>query len=285
MKNLLLQMSFSGRLSIMDSETPFLASSSNSIIPLSIAQRTNVDGGRSTSQIHQVDRRPAPTTAATKYDPLSAKYQNRSHHHQPKRSGSLGGKNKQMFCPCGNIRSDFDSSFIVRRLAKDLLEARTNLKQQHAQINHTREQHEAQLTGLGGQLVDFERSLRKTERDLKTQLQQKDKKISEQVQIINFLVKKTGTKCRDIKDLCNEAVAKIPQIQPIENLPSSSSPTQHIVDMKEVGKNGGVILGDRMEEVGRSSEAIIVNVKHGTSNTKHQEKPTSNKTNQEGEEG
>merc|ERR1712001_768790 len=80
--------------------------------------------------------------------------------------------------------------------------------------------------------------------------------MGEQASIIEFLVKKTGTKCRDIKDLCNEAVAKIPQIQPIELLESVSDKNK---------KNISSTDNNTSNITRKSSERIIVNVKHDSS--------------------
>ena len=74
-----------------------------------------------------------------------------------------------------------------------------------------KEAHEAQLVALSRQLLELECGLRKRERELCADLQQRDRVIREQAHIIQFLTKKTGTKRSDILTLADEAVAKIPQ--------------------------------------------------------------------------
>ena len=74
-----------------------------------------------------------------------------------------------------------------------------------------KEAHEAQLVALSRQLLELECGLRKRERELCADLQQRDRVIREQAHIIQFLTKKTGTKHSDILTLADEAVAKIPQ--------------------------------------------------------------------------
>ena len=200
-------MSFSGRLSIVDSEphTESVASTSNSIIPLSIAQRINMESPSppTTTAIGNLHRLGHPSKPNAKYGSYaSSNIHDNFHSH--KYRGSTG-----------SVKTSIPSS-TVKKLAKELIETRAILNLQQIKAKTMREEHESQLRILCRQLLDLESGLRKTERELKIEIQHKDKKLKEQASLIELLVKKnSSTKCRDIKDLCDEAVAKIPQIQPI----------------------------------------------------------------------
>lgn len=226
-------MSFSGRLSIMDSEPPCGTSTSNSIIPLSIAQRSTM-GSSSPPLVTSYTR--GNRSSQRKDEPPKTK----------RRSNSF-------VCNCGHIVGNIDSSSTIKHLAKELLETRAELNNIQTQIKALRGAQESQLTVLCRQLLDLERGLRKTERNLNIKIQQKDKKIREQANIIEFLGKKTGTKCRDIKDLCKEAEAKIPQIQPV-------NPIENKSDEEEKSELSDETLANQINK--KSADTIIVNVKH-----------------------
>ena len=206
-------MSFSGRLSIMDSaEPPFVSSTTNSIIPLSIAQRTNMESPTGSWVNPLVSNQPNQKRDGNRKTDATF---NKSCHH--KHSHLQNSSNNLRHHQNTNNRDRVNLSSTVKLLAKELLDTRANLKLHQTQIKRMREERELQLTVLCRQLLEFESGLRKTERELKAKIQQKDNKINEQANIIEFLVKKSGTKSRNIKDLCNEAVAKIPQIQPVDD--------------------------------------------------------------------
>ena len=234
-------MSFSGRLSIVDSEPhESVTSTSNSIIPLSIAQRTNMESPspptmgignlkRLNSRSHQKENRirlPADVLNDQNYTPYHQSYK------------------KDL------MRLNEIPSSTVKSLAKELLDTRAHLNCQQIQARKMRKEHESQLKMLCRQLLNLESGLRKTEQELKAQIQEKDKKIQEQANIIEFLVKKSTTKSVDIKDLCEEAVAKIPQVQPLLDSDEAVS--------KENEKNLEMVQR-------RLSDTIIVNVKHDSS--------------------
>ena len=234
-------MSFSGRLSLIDSEPhESIASTSNSIIPLSIAQRINMES-------------PSPPTG------VGVNLRRLNNGLYQKQNGAnislnnLHDKNQTYHkkYKCDTIKSDIPIS-TVKKLAKELIETRAHLNVQHIQVRKMRDEHESQLKVLCRQLLNLESGLRKTERELKQDIQQKDKKIQEQENIIEFLVKKSNTKCRDIKDLCEEAVAKIPQIQPILDS------VEVVTDRNQSDSNASNIQR-------RLSDTIIVNVKHQVS--------------------
>ena len=244
-------MSFSGRLSIVDSEPhESIASTSNSIIPLSIAQRINMES-------------PSPPAGV---GVNLRRSNNGSHQKQNGANISLNNlhDNNHIYhkkYKCDSIKSDIPSS-TVKNLAKELIETRAHLNLQQIQVRKMRDEHESQLKVLCRQLLNLESGLRKSERELKMEIQQKDKKIQEQENIIEFLVKKSNTKCRDIKDLCEEAVAKIPQIQPVLD-------SVEVVSDRDRSDSRNTNSSNIQR---RLSDTIIVNVKHQVSqNSKNED--------------
>ena len=236
-------MSFSGRLSIVDSEPhESVTSTSNSIIPLSIAQRRNMES-------------PSPPSMG-----IGNLKRLNSHSHQKENRirHSADAINEQNYTPYHQkykndlMRLNEIPSSTVKSLAKELLDTRARLNCQQIQVQKMRKEHESQLKVLCRQLLSLESGLRKTEQDLKLEIQQKEKKIQEQANIIEFLVKKSAAKSVDIKDLCEEAVAKIPQVQPLSDDSSENEVT------KENEKNLKMVQR-------RLSDTIIVNVKHESS--------------------
>ena len=163
-------MSFSGRLSIVDSDPhESVTSTSNSIIPLSIAQRTNMESPsppsmgignlkRLNSRSHQKQnriRQPADALNTQNYTSYHQKYKN------------------------DLMRLNEIPSSTVKNLAKELLDTRAHLNCQQIQVQKMRKEHETQLKVLCRELLNLESGLRKSEQDLKIQIQQKDKKITD----------------------------------------------------------------------------------------------------------
>ena len=85
-------------------------------------------------------------------------------------------------------------------------------------IQKMRDEHETTLSAICRQLLELECGLRKKEKELTTALLQREKVIREQSYLIRVLGKKAGAKRSDIRQLCDEAKAKIPQVRLI--LPS-----------------------------------------------------------------
>ena len=255
-------MSFSGRLSILDSDPhESVVSTSNSIIPLSIAQRINMESpSPPTGEIGSLHRL---SNRSNNQKQIGVSSSNNIHDNYLRRRSRCKGND--------NMKSDIPLS-TVKNLAKELIETRAHLNLQHSQVRTMRKNHESQLNNLCKQLLNLESGLRKTEKDLKLEIQQKEKKIQEQAHIIEFLIKKANGKCTDIKTLCDEAVAKIPQIQPVLNSGNIGvSETKNSVSDYSVSEKNEKNLknSENMSNSSnidrRLSDTIIVNVKHETS--------------------
>jgi hypothetical protein len=96
------------------------------------------------------------------------------------------------------------------------------LEAKEATIQLMKSSQEKVLASIFRQLFDLEVGLRKKEKELKTALLQREKVIREQSYLIKVLGKKAGAKRADIRQLCDEAKAKIPQVEAV-----TSTPTQH----------------------------------------------------------
>ena len=176
-------MSFSGRLSILDSDPhESVVSTSNSIIPLSIAQRINMESpSPPTGEIGSLHRL---SNRSNNQKQIGVSSSNNIHDNYLRRHSRCKGND--------NMKSDIPLS-TVKNLAKELIETRAHLNLQHIQVRTMRKNHESQLNNLCKQLLNLESGLRKTEKDLKLEIQQKEKKIQEQAHIIEFLIKKANT--------------------------------------------------------------------------------------------
>ena len=73
--------------------------------------------------------------------------------------------------------------------------------------------HEKTLASIFRNLLELEVGLRKKEKELSTALLQREKVIQEQNFLIKVLTKKAGAKRADIRQICDEAKAKIPQVE------------------------------------------------------------------------
>jgi hypothetical protein len=94
-----------------------------------------------------------------------------------------------------------------------------------------RTKQESTLAALCRQLLELECGLRKKEKELKAALMQREKVIREQSFLIKALAKKVGAKPTDIRQLCDEAKAKIPQVTEVGGSTNATPGTA------EVGRN------------------------------------------------
>jgi len=90
---------------------------------------------------------------------------------------------------------------------------RAQLKSQETTIASLRALHEKTLASIFRNLLELEVGLRKKEKELSTALLQREKVIREQNFLIKVLTKKAGAKRADIRQICDEARAKIPQVE------------------------------------------------------------------------
>ena len=121
------------------------------------------------------------------------------------------------------------------------------------------ENHEKTLSAICRQLLELEVGLRKKEKELTTALLQREKVIREQNYLIRVLGKKAGAKRTDIRQLCDEAMSKIPQVE--ETSLSSSSPEDvKILDSRKNPFSSTVELSSIVESGSEndSDSAIMV---------------------------
>ena len=97
-------------------------------------------------------------------------------------------------------------------LCERLTACQSALASKERTLRRLRAEQEEQLASLCRQMMSFECGLRRKQRELETALGQRDRIIREQNAVIRFLMRKTGSKTRNIAKLKSEAMAKIPQI-------------------------------------------------------------------------
>ncbi len=114
-------------------------------------------------------------------------------------------------------------------LCERLATCQSALASKERRLRRLREQQDEQLASVCRQMMAFECGLRRKQRELEVAIRQKDKIIREQNLIIRFLMGKTGAKTRNIAQLRNEAVAKIPQIVPAEDESSAAAASTRTV--------------------------------------------------------
>ena len=95
----------------------------------------------------------------------------------------------------------------------NIFRCRAALEAKEMTIQKMRDEHETTLSAICRQLLELECGLRKKEKELTTALLQREKVIREQSYLIRVLGKKAGAKRSDIRQLCDEAKAKIPQVR------------------------------------------------------------------------
>jgi len=107
------------------------------------------------------------------------------------------------------------------------------------------ENHEKTLSAICRQLLELEVGLRKKEKELTTALLQREKVIREQNYLIRVLGKKAGTKRTDIRQLCDEARSKIPQVEEDSTSPndvkmvdSRKNPFSSTVELSSIVESG-----------------------------------------------
>ena len=100
---------------------------------------------------------------------------------------------------------------------------RAELDAKEATIQSLKSSHEKILAAIFRQLFDLEVGLRRKEKELTTALLQREKVIREQSYLIKVLGAKVGAKRADIRQLCDEAKAKIPQVESIETTMTTTS--------------------------------------------------------------
>ena len=107
-----------------------------------------------------------------------------------------------------------------------------------------REEHETTLSAICRQLLELECGLRKKEKELTTALLQREKVIREQNYLIRVLGKKAGAKKTDIRQLCDEAKSKIPQVEEdistddIKLVDSRKNPFSSTVELTSIVESG-----------------------------------------------
>lgn len=131
-------------------------------------------------------------------------------------------------------------------LAQHLIDCKAKLFDYSATLKQVNESHERQLVALSRQLLEFECSLRKRERELCAILQQRDRVIREQSHIIRFLTEKTGVKKRDIKALANEAEAKMPRFDTIHKTKMTKSKSEMAITsiLESESENDSAVILD-----------------------------------------
>ena len=112
-----------------------------------------------------------------------------------------------------------------------------------ATIQTLKSSHEKILASIFRQLFDLEVGLRRKEKELTTALLQREKVIREQSYLIKVLGAKVGAKRADIRQLCDEAKAKIPQVESIETTPTTT-PTRAAVDNRNIDCRKNVSLSN-----------------------------------------
>ena len=105
-----------------------------------------------------------------------------------------------------------DVSATTAVLCERLTACQSALASKERTLRRLRAEQEEQLASLCRQMMSFECGLRRKQRELEAALTQRDRIIREQNAVIRFLMRKTGTKTRNIAKLRSEAMAKIPQI-------------------------------------------------------------------------
>ena len=105
-----------------------------------------------------------------------------------------------------------DVSGTTAVLCERLSACQSALASKERTLRRLRAEQEEQLASLCRQMMSFECGLRRKQRELEAALGQRDRIIREQNAVIRFLMRKTGTKTRNIAKLRSEAMAKIPQI-------------------------------------------------------------------------
>ena len=105
-----------------------------------------------------------------------------------------------------------DASGTTAVLCERLSACQSALASKERTLRRLRAEQEEQLASLCRQMMSFECGLRRKQRELEAALGQRDRIIREQNAVIRFLMRKTGTKTRNIAKLRSEAMAKIPQI-------------------------------------------------------------------------
>ena len=105
-----------------------------------------------------------------------------------------------------------DMSGTTAVLCERLSACQSALASKERTLRRLRAEQEEQLASLCRQMMSFECCLRRKQRELEAALGQRDRIIREQNAVIRFLMRKTGTKTRNIAKLRSEAIAKIPQL-------------------------------------------------------------------------
>ena len=119
-----------------------------------------------------------------------------------------------------------DDSGTTAVLCERLSACQSALASKERTLRRLRAEQEEQLGSLCRQMMSFECGLRRKQRELEAALSQRDRIIREQNAVIRFLMRKTGTKTRNISKLRSEAIAKIPQIVDVtEEASVAAAPT------------------------------------------------------------
>ena len=119
-----------------------------------------------------------------------------------------------------------DDSGTTAVLCERLSACQSALASKERTLRRLRAEQEEQLGSLCRQMMSFECGLRRKQRELEAALSQRDRIIREQNAVIRFLMRKTGTKTRNIAKLRSEAMAKIPQIVDVtEEASAAAAPT------------------------------------------------------------
>ena len=125
-----------------------------------------------------------------------------------------------------------------------LCRCRAALEMKESTIRKMREEHETTLSAICRQLLELECGLRKKEKELTTALLQREKVIREQNYLIRVLGKKAGAKKTDIRQLCDEAKSKIPQVEEdistddIKLVDSRKNPFSSTVELTSIVESG-----------------------------------------------
>ncbi len=104
--------------------------------------------------------------------------------------------------------ADFDDSF--HALGEQLAAARSELNAKDRLLKRVRQQQERQLASLCAQIMSLECGIRRKDRELNMELQQRNRIIREQAAVIRFLAEQKSKS--SVSRLRNEALAKIPQL-------------------------------------------------------------------------
>ena len=143
-----------------------------------------------------------------------------------------------------------DSGAATAVLCERLSACQSALASKERTLRRLRAEQEEQLASLCRQMMSFECGLRRKQRELETALGQRDRIIREQNAVIRFLMRKTGSKTRNIAKLKSEAMAKIPQIvDPGDETGASVPATATVVSIECPRQSGeGASAADRSDQ-------------------------------------